>query len=153
MIEDNNHQNIQRMLLKVDVEGAEWDALETASSELLSRFSQIVIELHGLTVTPTEQNTCRMQQVLQKILITHQPVHVHGNCFGPALILPGLVLPWAVEVTFVSRRVYGPRLKAKSICFPTILDASNRLERFDLLLGNLGQPNEEENKPAHKILS
>ena len=35
-------------LLKIDIEGAEWDVFEAAGDATLSAFSQIVVEFHGL---------------------------------------------------------------------------------------------------------
>ena len=42
----NGHQNSRNMILKMDVEGAEWDFLETVKSETLAQFDQIVLEFH-----------------------------------------------------------------------------------------------------------
>lgn len=139
MLEANRHGEEPRMLLKIDIEGAEWDALWHAPPDLLSRFSQIVIEFHGLIPTTQDDYGTRIQGVLQKLLQTHQPVHIHANTYGPSLILPGLVLPWGAEVTYASRSVYGSRLRASSRFFPTAWDASNRRDRCDMPLGDAGR--------------
>ena len=42
--EINRDTDEQHMLLKIDVEGAEWDVFDGMSSNLLSKFDQIVAE-------------------------------------------------------------------------------------------------------------
>lgn len=147
MVQDNGHCDVPRMLLKIDIEGAEWDALLHTPSDLLSRFSQIVIEFHGLIPTTHDSNANMVSQVLEKLLVTHRPVHVHGNTYGPSLILPGIVLPWGAEVTYASRAIYGERFTTSSRHFPTRADASNRRDRCDMLLGDLGRSIFDAEKP------
>jgi hypothetical protein len=139
MVRDNGHGDVPRMLLKIDVEGAEWDALLHTPSALLSRFSQIVIEFHGLIPTTHDSHDEMVSQVLEKLLVTHRPIHVHGNTYGPSLILPGIVLPWGAEVTYASRAIYGEQFTTSSRHFPTCVDASNRRDRCDMILGDLGR--------------
>ncbi len=138
IVSDNHHDRHEQMLLKLDIEGAEWDALSHAPSALLARFSQIVIELHDLIPTTHDDHSALIPRVLEKLLETHRPVHVHGNSYRNSLVLPGLVLPACAEVTYVSRAVYGERLKPCTRLFPTQFDASNHRGRCDMLLGDLG---------------
>lgn len=149
MVQDNDHQHLPRMLLKIDVEGAEWDALLHTPSDLLSRFSQIVIEFHGLIPTTHDISSQRVSDVLDKLLVTHRPVHVHGNTYGPSLILPGIVLPWGAEVTYASRAIYGERFTTSTRYFPTHVDASNRRDRCDMILGDLGRSFFDAEKGRH----
>ena len=51
----NGHANCDNMILKMDVEGAEWDFLATVSSEILSRFDQMTFEFHSL-IAPKDQS-------------------------------------------------------------------------------------------------
>jgi hypothetical protein len=153
MVQDNGHCDVPRMLLKIDVEGAEWDALLHTPSDLLARFSQIVIEFHGLIPTTHDSDANMVSLVLEKLLVTHRPVHVHGNTYGPSLILPGIVLPWGAEVTYASRAVYGERFVTSSRYFPTHVDASNRRDRCDMILGDLGRSICDAVKPHRDSLS
>ena len=38
----------KRKVLKMDVEGAEWESLDSTPQDILIEFDQIVIELHGI---------------------------------------------------------------------------------------------------------
>lgn len=55
-------------ILKMDVEGAEWDVLATAD---LSRVTQLILEIHDLQVDHSE--------IIKKINEKFFLVHVHGN--------------------------------------------------------------------------
>jgi hypothetical protein len=86
-----------RVVVKMDVEGAEWDALLTAPDEVLSRIDQLVVEFHG-----TDQ-----RRFLTAVLRLKQYFHVanlHMNnhsCEAGHAPFPA----WAYEVLFVSRRL------------------------------------------------
>ena len=46
ILADNGHKQRQLTLFKCDIESAEWEALRVMSDEALSRFSNVLIELH-----------------------------------------------------------------------------------------------------------
>ena len=43
-----NGDGANRVVVKMDVEGAEWDTLRQAPAALLERIDQLVLELHGI---------------------------------------------------------------------------------------------------------
>src|SRR5271170_6043839 len=47
MIEENQLENCDDMILKFDVEGAEWSAFDSIDGTMLSRFRIITAEFHG----------------------------------------------------------------------------------------------------------
>jgi len=57
-----------RLILKMDVEGAEFDALEAVPDDTLDRFEQIVLEVHGLNNLDDFAFRDRFRRIL------------HGNC-------------------------------------------------------------------------
>ena len=54
-IKRNGHENKSNMILKMDVEGAEWSFLATVTSEILSKFDQMVFEFHDM-IKPKDQS-------------------------------------------------------------------------------------------------
>ncbi len=54
-IRRNGHEDKTDMILKMDVEGAEWSFLATVSSETLSKFDQMIFEFHDL-IMPKDQS-------------------------------------------------------------------------------------------------
>ena len=76
LIAINHHEDKRSMILKMDVEGAEWGFLEQVSSETLSQFSQMSFEFHNITSHPNPE---QVLSAFRKINRTHQLVHIHAN--------------------------------------------------------------------------
>jgi hypothetical protein len=88
-------------ILKLDIEGSEWDALNTDID--FSLFSQILLELHYFNRLVEQDFLATAVKVLREINKTHVAVFLSGNnCCGYS-ILGGHALPNVMEVTFVSR--------------------------------------------------
>ena len=120
------------MLLKLDIEGAEFDSLIAAGPGLLRSFRQIVIEIHWLQrlADPAYRDAfCRMMACL---LNGFHLVHVHGNNCGPVVILEGLPVADVLELTFVRSDLIVPL--PSSTVYPTPLDYANDHTRPDHLL-------------------
>jgi hypothetical protein len=122
LMAQNQHQKETGLILKLDVEGAEWDVLDFASSSTLSQFSQIAIELHNLTAFQNGKHYENMVRVLEKLSVTHQSVHVHANIVDSPLWIGDKVLPTQLEVTFARRSDYNNQFLPCSRTFPTKLD-------------------------------
>ena len=54
--------------MKIDVEGAEWNAFNETSSELLKNFRQIVVEFHSINDVVNGSNFNKTMSVLNKQL-------------------------------------------------------------------------------------
>ncbi|MBR6889005.1 MAG: FkbM family methyltransferase [Selenomonadaceae bacterium] len=106
-IKRNGHENKSNMILKMDVEGAEWSFLSTVTSETLSKFDQILFEFHDLT-EPKDQSVMNATLAcISKINRTHSLAHLHGNSCGVSLILDDKILfPDALELTYVKTSNY-----------------------------------------------
>lgn len=92
-------QDAGQLILKVDVEGAEWDALRTVD---LTRFSQVLIELHDLTDLASSRSV-QILDVLKGIARTHVPVNLHANNYSQLVRFGSFWFPDVVEVTFANR--------------------------------------------------
>lgn len=102
-IKNNGHEQNRDLILKMDVEGAEWDALINLDEKILNQFRQMVFEFHNMYDPRFYSITCK---VLEKLNKTHQPVHVHGNNYGPRKCVNKLVMPHALEVLYVRKENY-----------------------------------------------
>lgn len=91
------------MILKMDVEGAEWDSLLACSDDLLRSFDQIVLELHDMVI---HEDGEKRLEVLRKLNQTHAVVHVHANNWGKEFQIDGRWYTDAWEVTYANRSVY-----------------------------------------------
>jgi hypothetical protein len=115
-IPKNNGRN-KIIVVKMDVEGAEWDSLLATPEELFSHIEQLVVEFHGI-------GDKKYISVLQKLKKVFYIAHVHFNnysCSKFAWPLPSR----AYEVLFVNKRIgIVDETDAKPL-FPNPLDAPN----------------------------
>lgn len=92
------------LLLKIDCEGAEWDAVAAASPRTLLRFAQIVVELHDpLHLSPRFAGSSGNLDVLRKLAATHQVVHVHANSCDRIDDVGGIKVPAVIELSCLRR--------------------------------------------------
>ena len=122
LVARNGHQKARNLILKMDVEGYEWDVFEETSSDVMGQFSQIVLEWHGLNPNKPKADLAKVLAVLKKINQTHQAIHVHANGYCPVSWLGAWVLPHVLEVTYIRRSDYADRLVRNTRSFPTKLD-------------------------------
>ncbi len=120
-----NGNSTDRLVVKMDVEGAEWDALLTAPAGVLQRIDQLAIEFHGA-------NQRKYVSVVRRLKRYFHVAQVHFNnyaCQGGLEPFPS----WAYEVLFVNRRV-GEAAGLPAPPSPHPLDAANTRERPDCQL-------------------
>ncbi|MBR1421600.1 MAG: FkbM family methyltransferase [Selenomonadaceae bacterium] len=134
-IERNGHQNQRNMILKMDVEGAEWDFLETVKSETLMKFDQIIFEFHNLVTDMDFERIGRRIAALRKLNQTHQVVHIHANNNCPAVIYEDDFYGDVIEVTYANRANYEFEDAEIILPNPTV-DAPNIPEYPEIELGN-----------------
>ena len=90
-------------ILKVDIEGAEWEILSELESSDLVKFRQIILEFHGLN------NFLDLEEklsALKKLASTHSPIVVHANNQGSYRFISGKFLPDVLEVTWARKNSY-----------------------------------------------
>jgi mannosyltransferase OCH1-like enzyme len=139
-------QNNNKIFLKMDIEGSEFNWLDSMSETELEKFSQIVLEVHW----PFDNYRSNM---LKKLNTTHYIIHIHGNNYcdrdipkhlpsgrtydGTVTIInnimPMIKLPEVFEVTYINKKLCDNSLvEMKEIQFPTILDYPNNPNAKDI---------------------
>lgn len=94
-------------ILKMDVEGAEWDFFTDATSEDIVKFRQIVVEFHWIrNITYGEEWYDKVIGVFSKIKNTHNLVVLHGNNHSPTFEYGSLTVPDVIEVLFLRKDDY-----------------------------------------------
>lgn len=116
-------------ILKIDVEGAEWDALAASPSAVLARFAQIAIEMHDLLNLEDPAFNRRVQNALRALAADFVPVHVHGNNFGGLGFTGGFPMVETLEITYARRDLF-PTAPSNTF-YPTPHDSPNFDERAD----------------------
>jgi hypothetical protein len=87
----------KRLIVKIDVEGAEWRSLLETSDAVLDQFDQLAMELHGT-------NEAHFIDLIQKLKRTFHLVNIHYNnwaCTSDLAPFPA----GAYQVLFVNKRV------------------------------------------------
>lgn len=131
----NGHEQNSNMILKMDVEGAEWDFLESVSSETLNKFNQMVFEFHDIIAPKTAAEMDRTINLIEKINKTHTLVHIHGNNNGNYLQIDGIGnIPDCPELTYL-RTENHEFYEDEAILLPILFDTPNRPDLPDIQLG------------------
>lgn len=87
----------RRVIIKMDIEGAEWDALMITSDQLLASVPQITMEMHGF-------DDPKILEVIRKLKQNFHLVNLHFNnwsCTSKAAPL----LAWAYQTHWVNKRI------------------------------------------------
>jgi hypothetical protein len=95
-----NSDTGRRLIIKMDIEGAEWDSLLAAPDELLASIPQIAMEMHGF-------DDPKIVDVLRKLKRNFYLVNLHFNnwsCTPKAAPLAA----WAYQVQWVNKRIGVP---------------------------------------------
>lgn len=120
LIKENGHGSQSGMVLKMDIEGYEWEVFSNIDTRVLKQFDQITLELHNLL---SFRRNPFVLKALDKIASTHQTIYVHANNSRKVDLCSTLVTPDFLEVTFVLREKY--EFKKSELVLPTILDEPN----------------------------
>jgi hypothetical protein len=94
------------LILKMDIEGSEWDALEGIQYKDLDRFRQIVVEFHWLERILIDENFTQVVSVLERLNESHFILNSHPNNHGDVYHIESISLPSVIEVSYLRRRDY-----------------------------------------------
>jgi FkbM family methyltransferase len=113
----------ENLILKMDVEGAEWESLAATPPAIFRRFQQIVIEVHNLhrLGDPLMRNV--VAGVLRKLNMQFTLFHVHGNNFAQLNLVDGLPVLDLLELSYV--RTSAIERQPSRTIFPTEFDYPN----------------------------
>jgi hypothetical protein len=106
----------KHLVVKMDVEGAEWDSFIDAPDDVLQRIDQLVVEFHGL-------DQPRYLVAMRKLKQFFYVAHLHWNnysCVGDQHPFPA----WAYEILLVNKRIAVPD-PSGTVVLPHPLDAPN----------------------------
>lgn len=136
---DEYLENKSNLFLKMDIEGHEFKWLNNISENNLNKFSQIVIEFHGIAsnyykhpraeegVSTTDIEKKNVFDKLNKYFYT---IHAHGNNW--IKVIDGI--PDVLELTFINKRCVN-NIELNKIPFPQKnLDYPNTIKFDEIIL-------------------
>ena len=118
-------------ILKIDIEGYEWEVFNAISFDDLSRFRQIAVEIHWTEKILNDEAYSIISGALSKITHTHQSVNVHANNWGKINVIGNMFLPNVLEITFLRKSSYFFQEYEKNIT--DSLNYPNNRERPEIL--------------------
>jgi hypothetical protein len=121
------------VIAKIDIDESEWELLALTESDVLARIRQMAIEFGEVRRFVDRKWRALMFAALKNLTATHACIHIHGNNWGPFVVVGGIPIPNWFEATFVRRADYA--LIPSSVTFPTELDRPNNPKRPDLYIG------------------
>ena len=98
MLKENGHLNEKNMILKIDTEGAEWNALNDMTEDILKKFKYIIIEYHFYNLEASF-----IYNILKKINKTHQVFYIHTNHLSRIINFGNNRIVGCIEVSYVIR--------------------------------------------------
>ncbi len=135
-ITKNGHECKKNMILKMDVEGAEWSFIETVEPKILSQFDQIIIEFHALIQSG---NADKKIKALEKLNDTHRLIHLHGNNTSYTVKIEDTIFPNVIEATYVNKETYNTEYDDELV-LPNTLDRPNDFYIEDIILDKWNAP-------------
>lgn len=122
----NTYNNI---FLKMDIEGGEYPWLSFVTEQALTKFKQIVIELHGLTGDGWGTRYKDKLPCLEKLAKTHYIIHAHGNNYSPVVNN----IPDVIELTYINKNCFKVVPEKNKLRLPNqYLDFPNNPEKPDI---------------------
>jgi hypothetical protein len=128
-----------RIVLKVDIEGAEWEVLDSVDMDLFRVVDQFVVEFHGiLEIFRNPSQLRRAIRVLNNLSRDFFTININANNWGNAQILAGVVCPDVLEVSYLRKDkaipLYAEKVSLRG--FPNNPNSPRlRLENFGEIFG------------------
>lgn len=97
----NLHEFLNRykdIFLKMDIEGAEFEWMDSCSEKQLESIKQVVIEVHW----PNTDE--KWKAIFGRLVNTHWLVHVHGNNHCGCYTIDGRPVPEVLELTYIRKK-------------------------------------------------
>lgn len=125
--------------VKMDIEGFEWEWLDSLNWTTLDKITQLAIEFHMFH--NMDDNGDHMKhltdrlETLRRLNETHVMCHLHSNNYSPNFKYRENVLPQVFECTYINRKVFrgdpGIVLIKNIRQLPTVFDAPNCVRAED----------------------
>jgi hypothetical protein len=109
MLKENGHIFEKNMILKIDIEYAEWDSLIDVSENIIRQFKYILIEFHFF-----KDNLIQYYNVLKKLYKTHQVFYI--NCSDEIATFGNNRFCRCIEVSYIQRE--GNKFEKDKVIYP-----------------------------------
>ena len=131
-IESSVKEEEKNFLVQMDIEGSEYEVINSASEKNLKRIKILIIELHHLEFLSNEIFFENFQSTLKKIANYFEICHIHpNNCCGISKV-KNVIFPNVLEITFLNKDFVKTKDKVNKL--PHELDIKNVANKEDIIL-------------------
>jgi len=108
----NIEKKYENLILKMDIEGDEWNILDQIDYETLNKFKQVIIEFHyfdkmidmyGFHPLGERSNFKISESIFKKLSDIFYPIYIHANNFSDLKIIANKPIPEVFEITFLRK--------------------------------------------------
>lgn len=131
-VDNNNIKKKNNLLLKLDIEGSEYEVIHSVPQNYLKMFKVIIIEFHYLEKLNNILNYKIFFNCFKKILINFEVAHIHPNNCQGYYVVAGEKFPAALEVSFLRKDIC--KYKKNIFSLPNSLDSKNIEKNPDVVL-------------------
>ena len=132
MVEENGLLGNNDLILKMDVEAAEYESFQTLKHQDLLGFRIITAEIHNLILLHQESFLESATHFIDMISRHHTCVHLHANNACNMILINGIPVPEVVEATFL--RNDRSEFSVSKEPIPSSLDYPNDKDKDDIVL-------------------
>jgi len=131
-IETSVEEKENNFLMQMDIEGDEYEVINSISEKNLKRIKILIIEFHHLQFLTNQVFLDIFKSVIIKLRNFFEINHIHpNNCCGISKI-NNVSLPNVMEVTFLNKELVKEKVKINKL--PHKLDAKNVEEKNNIIL-------------------
>ena len=126
LLQENGHTNEKNMILKIDIDGGEWNIFSDIDNEILLQFKYIVVEFHFNDLCISQY-----QKVFKKLNKNHQIFHLHCNNYDSIIKFDGCYICKALEISYIIKE-NNSFIKFNDFFPVTNLDYKNCKKKMDI---------------------
>lgn len=117
-LQRNGHSQVAQasLLLKIDVEGAEWSVFAEEPIDNLRKFREIIVEFHNLG--DVGKHPVALRAVHNILRAGFAVNHIHGNNWAGEAHFGNYAIPTVLEVTYLQRSNAGSKCVDHSTLLP-----------------------------------
>lgn len=103
---------LSNVCMKMDIEGAEYPAFSTITTDKLSNIDCLVLEIHDFQ--PRFIEVVKLMETINRYMVL---IHRHDNNCGSYFMVDNMTLANVYELTFVNKR-FIPKIEPNNIALP-----------------------------------
>ena len=97
------------LILKMDIEGSEWEVLSELEEKDLIKFRQLIIEFHSLSNFKDNESYIRITSILERLSNHFYILNSHANNCGDFCIIENIPFPDVIEISYARKSSYSLR--------------------------------------------